>query len=92
MRWGLGGIFPKSVTPNWQRLNAFWNAFLCRIRPEISIWPERAVQLKGDGKVEDAKGKKLVVVVGEEDFNEGFAIVDVIVDNRFGVDIQAQVL
>ena len=50
------------------------------------------MQLKGDGKVEDAKGKKLVVVVGEEDFNEGFAIVDVIVDNRFGVDNQAQVL
>ena len=76
------------MTPNWQRLNAF----LCRIRPEISIWPERAVQLKGDVKVEDAKGEKLVVVVGDEDFNEGFAIVDVIVDNRFGVDNQAQVL
>ena len=50
------------------------------------------MQLKGDVKVEDAKGEKLVVVVGAEDFNEGFAIVDVIVFNRFGVDNQAQVL
>ena len=70
----------------------FGTHFSVWIRPEISIWPERAVQLKGDVKVEDAKGEKLVVVVGAEDFNEGFAIVDVIVFNRFGVDNQAQVL